>query len=146
MKFNSQNGVTLVSLVAYIVSFLIIATIIGSVTIFFYNNASMLDTEVYSASEYNKLNMYFVKETEEKNNKVLEISQSDNSLNHIEFSNGDKFTFDKANKLLYYNKICLCEDVQNVKMNTSYDTGKEVINVKVDFTNKSYSNKYTMMQ
>ena len=55
----------MLSLVIYIASFLVVAGVIAGITIFFYNNTKLLDTEVYSAAEYNKLNMYLVKESEE---------------------------------------------------------------------------------
>jgi Tfp pilus assembly major pilin PilA len=65
MYLKSQKGITLMSLVIYIASFLIVAGIISGITIFFYKNTTLMDTEVYSAAEYNKLNMYLVKESEE---------------------------------------------------------------------------------
>ena len=57
---------------------------------------------------------------------------------------GDKITWDNQSKLLYFNQICLCEDVQGLKASKDYTTGKEVLLIKIDFTNKSYSSKYTM--
>ncbi len=65
MKLKFQKGVTMLSLVIYIASFLVVAGVVAGITIFFYNNTSLLDTEVYSAAEYNKLNMYLVKESEQ---------------------------------------------------------------------------------
>lgn len=147
MSLKSQKGITLVNLVVYVTSFLVISSIIASVTIFFYNNTSLLDKEVYSAAEYNKFNMYFVKESEEPNNKVVAVEQnSDQNLSYIQFSNGNKYTYDSKNHTLYFNKICLCEDVQGIKIKPEYGTGKETINVKIDFTNKTYTTNYTMMQ
>lgn len=147
MKLNSQNGITMLSLVVYIASFLVITAIIAGITMFFYNNTSLMNVETFSAAEYNKLNMYLVKQSEESGNKLTQIDQNrESSINYIEFSNGDRFTLDKNTNLLYYNKICICEDVQNLEVKQDYTTGKEVINVKVEFTNKTYTNKYTMAQ
>ena len=62
----------------------------------------------------------------------------------MDFSNGDRFTYDTQNKILYFNRICLCEDVQDFAVTTDYTKGKEIVNVKVEFTNKAYTTKYTM--
>ena len=147
MKLNSKKGITMMSLVIYVASFLVISGIIASLTMFFYNNTTLIDVENYSAAEYNKLNMYFVKESEETGNKLIEIDQNTgSSIAFIEFSNGDRFTLDKVTNLLYYNKICLCEDVKNFEVQKDYETGKEVVKVKVEFSNKSYTTKYTMAE
>lgn len=143
MNYKSQKAITMVSLVIYIGCFLVITGIIGAVTVFFYNNTSLLNSEVYSSAEYNKLNMYLVKESEEQGNSFVNFDDSSNMCT-LTFSNGNVYTFDKDNNLLYFNKICLCEDVQEFKVSTDYTTGKEVIKVKIDFTNKSYTTNYTM--
>ena len=139
LKVRSNKGITMMSLIIYITSFLVVVGIIAGITAFFYGNASLMTQELYSASDYNKLNLYLVKESEQPGNRVT-------NTNGLSFSNGDKFFYDSTNHLLYYNSICLCEDIQGFTTTTDYSSGKEVINVKVDFTNRSYSCKYTMAQ
>ena len=143
MNYKSQKAITMISLVIYIVCFVIVAGTIGGITVFFYNNTSLLNSEVYSSAEYNKLNMYLVKESEEKGNSFVNFDDSGNMYT-LTFSNGNIYTFDKDNNLLYFNKICLCEDVQDFSVLTDYTTGKEVIKVKIDFSNKSYTTNYCM--
>jgi len=150
---RSNKGITMMSLIIYITSFLLVTGIVAGVTAFFYGNSSLMTAELYSAADYNKLNLYLVKESEQENNRVKDIARveaagaSDSNAYYLEFTNGDRFTYDEDNKLLYFNYICLCEDVQNFKVNDpEYDTGKEVISVMVEFTNKSYTSKYTMAQ
>ena len=143
---KSEKGITMMMLIIYVASFLIVAGVIAGITVFFYNNSSLIDKENFSAIEFNKLNMYLVKESELPDNRIETISLSDEetTLQYILFSNGDKFVWDKESNLLYFNQICLCEDVQGLKATAEYSTGKEVLSVKIDFTNKSYSCKYTM--
>lgn len=143
MNYKSQKGITMISLVIYIGCFLIVAGTIGAITIFFYNNTSLLNSEVYSSAEYNKLNMYLVKESEEKGNSFVNFDNSGN-IYTLTFSNGNVYTFDKDNNLLYFNMVCLCEDVQGFNVLTDYTTGKEVVKVKIDFSNKSYTTNYCM--
>lgn len=143
MNYKSQKAITMVSLVIYVGCFLVVSGIVGAVTVFFYNNTSLLNSEVYSSAEYNKLNMYLVKESEEEGNSFVNFDNSSNMYT-LTFSNGNVYTFDKDSNLLYFNKICLCEDVQEFDVLTDYSTGKEVIKIKIDFTNKSYTTSYCM--
>lgn len=147
---RSKKGITMMSLVLYIASFLLVTGIVAGITAFFYGNATLMTQELYSSADFNKLNLYFVKESEQTGNRVKDIaeeegSSSDNTY-YVTFYNDDRFTFDSSNHLLYYNSVCLCEDVQSFKVKPEYTDGKEVISVLVGFTNKSYKCKYTMAQ
>ena len=141
-KLGSNKGITMMSLIIYITSFLVIVGVVAGITAFFYGNASLMTQELYSASDYNKLNLYLVKESEQVGNKVNKPV----TTGELAFSNGDKFKYDSSNHLLYYNSVCICEDIQGFETTTDYTTGKEVVNVKIDFTNRSYTCKYTMAQ
>ena len=74
---KSQKGVTMMMLIIYIASFLVISGIIAGITVFFYNNTSLINKETYSATEYDKINMYIVKESEESNNRIERIALYD---------------------------------------------------------------------
>ena len=141
---QNKKGITMMNLIIYVASFLVIAGVIASITAFFYSNTALLDEEIYSAAEFNKLNAYLVKESEEELNKVREISLNGEETRYIEFTNNDRYTYDSNNHMLYYNSSLLCEDVQGFKTEKTYTNGKEVIKVIVNFTNKAYSCKYTM--
>ena len=145
-KFKSKKGITMMSLIIYITSFLVITGVVAGITAFFYGNSNLMTQELYSSADYNKLNLYMVKESEQKGNRVSKINSDENITKDVTFSNGDKFTFDSVNHLLYYNSICLCEDVKEFDVKPYSDSGKEVLNVKINFSNVSYSCKYTMVQ
>ena len=149
---RSKKGITMMSLVIYVTSFLLVTGIVAGVTAFFYGNSTLMTSELYSAADYNKFNVYMVKESSQEGNRITDlqnleaVGSSDVNTYYIKFSNEDRFTYDNVNKLLYFNSICLCEDVQSFKATTDYSTGKEVVDVLIGFTNKSYRCKYTMAQ
>ena len=97
-KLGSNKGITMMSLIIYVTSFLVVVGVVAGITAFFYGNASLMTQELYSASDYNKLNLYLVKESEQVGNRVTDTST-------LTFSNGDKFFYDSTNHLLYYNNI-----------------------------------------
>ena len=145
MKFKSAKGITMVNLVVYVTCFVIIAAVVGNLTVFFYNNSEILDNEISAASEYNKLNLFLVKESEIANNKFDDFyTENNNSL--LVFSKGDTYTFDKDNGLIYYNNMCICEFASDFNVTTEYSSGKEIVNVLVKFNddNISYKTAYTM--
>lgn len=145
MKFKSDKGITMVNLVIYVICFVVISAIVGNITVFFYNNTDLLDDGISAASEYNKLNLFLVKESEYINNGFEQFYTNDGN-SYLLFSNGDSYTFDKINGLMYYNNICLCEFVSDFNVTTDYTSGKEVVNVLVKFDNDniSYKTSYTM--
>lgn len=142
---KSVKGITMINLVIYIICFAVISAIVGNITVFFYNNTELLDDEISAASEYNKLNVFLVKESEYKDNKFERFFTQDN-ISYLLFSNGDIYTFDKENGLMYFNEMCLCEFVSDFNVTTDYKSGKEVVNVLVKFDNDniSYKTSYTM--
>lgn len=146
MNFKSTKGITMINLIIYISCFVIVAAVVGGITVFFYSNTDVLDSEISAASEYNKLNMYLVKESQYSNNKFMEYNSEDGNMSYLTFSNGNMYTFDKENRLLYYNEMCLCESVSDFDVTPDYSSGKQVVNVLVKFDNDniSYKTSYTM--
>lgn len=145
MNLRSTKGITMVNLVVYITCFVVIAAIVGNITVFFYNNSELLDTEISAASEYNKLNLFLVRESEMDNNKFDDFF-TENGNSYLTFSNGDTYTFNKENGLIYYNGMCICEFASDFNVTTDYTSGKEVVSVLVKFNdnNISYKTSYTM--
>lgn len=146
MNFKSTKGITMINLIIYISCFVIVAAVVGGITVFFYSNTDVLDSEISAASEYNKLNMYLVKESQYSDNKFVEYNSEDGNMSYLTFSNGNMYTFDKENRLLYYNEMCLCESVSDFDVTPDYSSGKQVVNVLVKFDNDniSYKTSYTM--
>ena len=67
---KSQKGVTMISLVLYVASFLAVTAVVAGITTFFYNNVEVLDTKIGSNSQYNKLNLYMLTECKRENNSL----------------------------------------------------------------------------
>ena len=68
---KSQKGISLMSLLVYVVAFVMVSGIIAVITTFFYSNYSFLDENVSISSEYNKLNLCFIQESEKLGNYVF---------------------------------------------------------------------------
>lgn len=152
---KSQKGITVVSLVIYVVSFSIIVGIIGTITTYFYNNIEMIDLSASSSATYNKLNLYILKQIKSPGiildaytgNPNIEIDS--NGVDYITFKlqDGTKNTFMRVGKIIYFNKIKLCEDIEKFeigKPETNIEDGKTSINITVQISNKQYKTKYVL--
>ena len=106
---KSDKGVTLISLIIYVMSFLAIAGVVALVSSFFYNNSKVLSSEATASSEFDMLNAYFTKETREVENYIVQLQDDDETVEGIEkkivFSNGNKYIFIKENETKEYGKI-----------------------------------------
>ena len=106
----------MISLVIYVLSFVIIIGIVGSITIFFSNGAKEINMETGASSEYNKFNLYMLEYT--KNGYDLEINPEKNSLIFSKEATHDIFL--KKGSLLYFNQIKLCENVDEFKVESLF--------------------------
>lgn len=162
---KSQKGMTMISLILYVASFLVITATIAGITTFFYNNVEIMDTSVGSNSQYNKFNLYFLNECKKDGNKLFAwledtsncnimrlVANSSNLINAnkkfitFEDSQGNKksFIYDKGNKNLYYNYIKLCEKVEDFKINVDESTGKTVLKIFINIDGTAFSTEYVV--
>ena len=170
---KSQNGVTMITLILYIASFVAITAVVAGITTFFYNNVEILDTSVGSNSQYNKLNLYILNECKKEGNSLVawknkesgegidnnydtssdflngtgesEVNGKDDAF--IKFSNGttdNRFIYVANEKNLYYNKIKLCENVNEFKFKIDNSTGKDVLKVYIDIDGTAFSTEYVV--
>lgn len=134
-----EKGITLVSLVIYVIAMLIVIAVMTSIINNFYNNTDSVQGNVEEVVKFNKFNNYFLKEVKTKNNEVDNISN-----NYILFTSGNSFSI--SNNVIYYNNIEICDGVQSMEIKLGKDgdgADKTIINVSISFSdfNKSISYK-----
>ena len=84
---KNQKGITLVSLVIYIVLLLIIVSILTIITNHFSSNVKYLSKSNKNISQINKFNMYFVNDVK-RNNDIATIEN-----NKLIFKDGTSYTY-----------------------------------------------------
>lgn len=99
---KNEKGITLVSLVIYIVIFVVIIGIMTTISTFFFGNVSTTMNVPRYASEFNKFVMFFGVDI--KNNNSANVTATS-----IEFENGTKYEF--KNNRIYRNDFIIAEDV-----------------------------------
>ena len=102
---KNNHGITLTTLVVYIVGLLIVIGIVATITGFIRNNILIVEDSANSAAEFNKFNLAFIEEVKKSGNDIVDIQE-----NYVLFDSGNKYLFQDGK--IYKNKI---EIVSNVK-------------------------------
>ncbi len=103
MKTN-QKGVTLVSLVLYVIALTIVIAIMTTISTYFYTNiGGVLHTPKYLA-EFNKFNMFFVTD-------VKDYSSATVTSDTIEFENGPTYKYQDG--VIYRDDLIIAEYVMD---------------------------------
>ena len=106
---KSNKGITLTSLIIYVVAMTIVVTTISTLSTYFYSNMSNIDAGTDGAMAYTAFNMYFSQEINTKNNYVI---SSEGKNNYIVFSKtGNQYTF--KNNAIYRNQVKICNGIEN---------------------------------
>lgn len=139
---KNQKGVTLVSLVVYVVVMTMVIGVMSSIITNFYNNTDTVQGNVGEIVEFNKFNNYFLKEVKTTNNKVDTVSE-----NYILFSSGNSFSI--SNNSIYYNDIKICKEVQSIqfvleKDDEDVEDAYSIINVTLNFENFNKTIRYKL--
>lgn len=115
---SNQKGVTLISLIVYIIVLTVIISILSLVSQMFFTNIKYITEKGKYVSEFNKFNMYFIKDV--KNNKdVLECKS-----NKIILEDGTIYTYNSEENSIYRNKVKICNNISNCAFSIS-DTNKD---------------------
>ena len=135
---KNQKGITLVSLVIYVIVMLIVIGVMSSIINNFYKNTDAIQGNVEEVVKFNKFNNYFLKEVKTKNNQVDNVSDS-----YILFTSGNSFSI--SDNVIYYNNIEICDEVQSMEITLGENgdgVDKTIVNVSITFSNFSKSISY----
>lgn len=140
-----DSGVTLTSLIIYVIAMVVVVATIATLTKYFYGNIDRLSEKTNGAKEYTAFNSYFTNEINDRSNKILAEVSSNTKL---VFSNGNQYTFSKKHEsdltgLIYLNKMIICRDVKDCRF--EYNDTTKLITVKIEFKDKQeYENTYKL--
>ncbi len=142
-KMKSENGITLTSLIAYIIGMILIIGIMSVLTTNFYKNVNNINMEIIPSTEFTKFSSHFSSEINKYNIKVLECKET-STQNYIVFDNGIQYTYIPENKSIYQNKIKICRGVESCVFTNIIENGKDVIKIKMKIGEKEYNNSYIL--
>lgn len=136
---KSEKGITISSLIVYVIAITIIVSIMTVITNNFYKNINNSTVKLEPYTEFTKFNTYFTEEVNKNGVRVLDYGP-----NYIVFDNEVVYTFVEENKAIYMNKVKICKQITNCIFSTEINNGEEVINVEMIIDGKIYENSYTL--
>lgn len=157
MKFNLKNekGITLTSLVIYIVCLLIVTTIIGTYTTFFYNNIEYVAIEDAAEEEYAKFTAFLVNDINLENRDfIFSYDGNNSSYLQIKLKNGEVHQYIFQDKTIHFlkinnntveKKLLLCKNVTKNDVPFSYDSNLNKLIIKFRIQDKEFSNEYNLI-
>lgn len=127
---RNNKGITLISLITYIIGLTIVLALIATLTSFFYKNISAKDINS-DTTQYTKFSSIFIEETNNKKNSVISCQSMTDGISYIVFSSGNQYTFDKNSKSIYKNNFKICNNVEICDFSYTFVDSK--YKIKVDF-------------
>lgn len=126
---KSERGITLTSVMIYVLVFTIVVLTIGRITTYFYKNVKTLSTSTTSYGQYTKFNSYFSEEVNIKGNTV-EIQEDDKTKKIIFSETNNVYTWTE-NKI-FRNKVKICSNVKDFNCSYNSETGVITISYKIN--------------
>ena len=115
---------------------------------YFNSNLQQISTTVESNANYATLNLYLLKTVKTQNVSIKNyglVNNEDISSSYITFlkDDGTTSTFIKVGDIIYFNKIKLCENVDEFKVIID-KSEKESFSVEVKIFGKIYKSQYAL--
>ena len=128
---KNNKGITLTSLIIYIIGMMIILATIATLTSFFRKNIKV-DKITTDTTQFTKFSSIFSDEINNKNNTIIEcktVREDNYKTSYIIFSSGNQYTFMEKSNAIYKNNFKICEQVNDCDFSYNYVNSKYQITV-----------------
>lgn len=153
---KSEKGITVSSLVVYVIALTIIVGTIATITKYYYGNINKLSSNTSSMEEITKFNTYITEEVNKASNIIYDCNtqNSDENDNYVIFYNANdkdetnpksgytQYTF--KNKSIYLNKIKICSNIDDCKFEDVSDTNNYKLKVTLTINGNTKETVYTL--
>lgn len=109
---KSNKGITLTSLVIYIIVATIVISIMAMVSSFFFSNMNLVKDQDQYAVEFNKFNMFFI--TDIKNNTTAQVES-----NKITLEDGTIYEYKQKEGKIYRNNTEIAKEINTANFASS---------------------------
>lgn len=131
---KNNKGITLTSLMIYVIGMLIIIALISTLTTFFYKNIDVTAINDNTTTEYTKFSSNFLQEINQKDNRVIDAKtymENEEKISYIIFSTGNQYTYKSNNKSIYKNNIKICQNVEECIFSYNLKDSQYTVNVEL---------------
>ncbi len=129
-----EEGITLASLVLYVIIFSFTLGLLAALSNFVYDNMDIISSDSISSEEFNKFNINFLKDVKENSDAV--VSNLNGSV-VVTFGSDNKtvYTYKASDKAIYKDKVKIATNILKFDVSKKNDTAhnnKNVITVTIE--------------
>lgn len=135
---KNQKGITLISVILYVIGMLMVVSIISILTGYFYQNVSVNTEQDEKTKQFTKLTSYLTQEINTSKNQVVETKTQkieDKTVSYIIFSSGNQYTYLESNQSIYQNNIKIATQVELCTFSSELIDGKWQIKLDLKIGN-----------
>ena len=125
---KKESGITLVTLIVYLMIVSAILAALINLSSHVYKNIGKLGSENLSAEEFNKFNVNFVKSV--KANKKATVTNNNQNVT-IVFDDGTTYNYINGENSIYKNKIKIAKNINYFTADVQNINNKNVIQVQI---------------
>lgn len=126
---KSEKGITLAALVIYVLIFSITIVLLASLSNYIFQNLNKISAEEISSEEFNKFNVYFIKDVKESRIANVKAGQSDEVI--ITLESGSTYTYKDDENAIYKNKEKIAINIVSFTAETKVENNKNIIDVTI---------------
>lgn len=141
---KSNKGITLISLVVYIIVLMIVIALMSGMSRYFYKNVNQITVIETGDEQFTRLLAYLTKDINQ-NSMTFVKTETDDDIDYMifKFENDIEHQYIYQNQTIYYidknkdKKILLCNNVSSCIM--TYNDTSKTIEISININNKAYS-------
>lgn len=128
---KNDKGITITSLIIYVIVMVLIVILISRITTYFYKNVDLKKLSENPTNQYTKFSNAMTAESNISGNKVIATkNDSSNGINYIIFSDGNQYTYRQDTHSIYKNKIKICNNIDRCSFQYEYKDSQYTILVE----------------
>lgn len=145
---RSNKGITLTSLIIYVIGLVIVIALMGTVNGYFYRNVKILTLKQNANEEYSKFLSYITKDVNSENIEYVVSGMEGKDCVIFKFNDEKQHQYIVQDNMIYYinvenqneKKIILCENVA-ISANSVFNYSDGKININLTIGNTNFSNE-----
>lgn len=141
---KTENGVSLISLIIYLIVFTTVVAIVANISNYFYKNVTLSDNSLKLNEQFLKFNSYLTKEINTKGNTIENIGEKEiaenKKMNYIVFSS-TKNQYSFINNEIYFNQTKICSNVGSCK----FEYNNDILTIIIMSENNTFVNSYKIL-
>lgn len=143
---TNNKGITMISLIIYIIVITFILSGLTAITTSFYKNVNEVDKGSESAVSFSRFNMYFLNDIKEEEAEISDVTPDGKSI-AIGFKRDGQTnvaTYRLSGNSIYRNNVKICSKVKDFKVDASPGKESKIITITMNISDYEKTTTYNV--